>query len=167
MKKNLKIKKSLIKGFTLIELLVVVAIIGVLAAVGVTAFQGFTESAKVSAMKAIHSGAVKKIAAELQKCSLGEERFMAGTRSNGTAWPGDRCNTNSNTNAALARRSFLLISQDKNPWLTSQTAAQNSNRHQKGRLSIRSNGSNVEIRACWDDNCNRDANKATAFVQAE
>ena len=64
------------KGFTLIELLVVVAIIGILAAVGVVAYNGYTASAKANASKTMHSQAVKYISAEIQKCSLGESKFM-------------------------------------------------------------------------------------------
>ena len=64
------------KGFTLIELLVVVAIIGILAAVGVVAYNGYTASAKVNASKTMHSQTVKYISAEVQKCSLGESKFM-------------------------------------------------------------------------------------------
>ena len=69
-----KLKKT--KAFTLIELLVVVAIIGILAAVGVVAYNGYTASAKANSTKTMHSNAVKYISAEIQKCSLGESKFM-------------------------------------------------------------------------------------------
>ena len=59
-----------IKAFTLIELLVVVAIIGILAAVGVVAYNGYTKSAKESAVKAQHSQVVKYVSAELAKCNF-------------------------------------------------------------------------------------------------
>ena len=61
------------KAFTLIELLVVVAIIGILAAVGVVAYNGYTASAKVAAVKNMHSKVVKFTSSELKKCSLGLE----------------------------------------------------------------------------------------------
>ena len=63
-------------GFTLIELLVVVAIIGILAAVGVVAYNGYTASAKKSAAKANHTTLVKYFSAELQRCNLGESKFI-------------------------------------------------------------------------------------------
>ena len=68
--------KNKSKGFTLIELLVVVAIIGILAAVGTVAYTGYTANAKKSATKSNHASAVKYIAAELQKCNMGEEKSM-------------------------------------------------------------------------------------------
>ena len=55
-------------GFTLIELLVVVAIIGILAAVGVVAYNGYTASAKVTAVEEMHSEVVKYTKYELNKC---------------------------------------------------------------------------------------------------
>jgi len=61
------------KAFTLIELLVVVAIIGILAAVGVVAYNGYTNAAKVSAVKAQHGQVVKFISNEMMKCTLGEK----------------------------------------------------------------------------------------------
>ena len=71
---NKKNKNS--KGFTLIELLVVVAIIGILAAVGVVAYSGYTASAKKSSAKSNHATTLKYIAAETQKCNIGESTAM-------------------------------------------------------------------------------------------
>ena len=68
------------RGFTLIELLVVVAIIGILAAVGVVAYNGYTKSAKESAVKAQHSQVVKYVSAELAKCNF-ETTVMEGNLS--------------------------------------------------------------------------------------
>tara|TARA_B100000579_G_C22832752_1_gene856911 strand:+ start:1806 stop:2300 length:495 start_codon:yes stop_codon:yes gene_type:complete len=70
----MKNKKN--KGFTLIELLVVVAIIGILAAVGVVAYSGYTSSAKKSGSKSNHATVVKYVAAELQKCNIGDSTAM-------------------------------------------------------------------------------------------
>ena len=47
-----------------------------MAAVGVVAYNGYTAAAKVNASKTMHAGAVKYISAEIQKCTLGESKFM-------------------------------------------------------------------------------------------
>ena len=64
------IKEKNCKAFTLIELLVVVAIIGILAAVGITQFGGFTESAKIAAVKANEKTAASYIRNTLMKCEF-------------------------------------------------------------------------------------------------
>ena len=161
----MKNKKN-IKGFTLIELLVVVAIIGVLAAVGVTAFQGFTDNAKQQAMKSIHAGTVKKVSAELQKCSIGSSTFMNGTnRVNGTSYSVN-CNANSTTNASNAYTALLNTANDKNPWTTSQFAVNAGNGFTKGRTNIQRAGNLLYIRSCWNDGC-ATANRQQDSVQAE
>ena len=96
------------KGFSLVELLVVVAIIGALAAVGVVAYNGYTAAAKKNASKSIHSGAVKFIAAELQKCMI----------DTGDAAIGVDCETAAGVKITAAEvvGAYNTLAQDKNPY---------------------------------------------------
>ena len=161
----MKNKKN-IKGFTLIELLVVVAIIGVLAAVGVTAFQGFTDNAKQQAMKSIHSGVVKKVSAELQKCSIGSSTFMNGTnRTNGASYS-VACNSNSTTNATNAYNGLLTTANDKDPWATSNFAVNAGNGFVKGQVNLQRLNNIIYLRSCWADGCAA-ADRQQDSVQAE
>ena len=93
------------KGFTLIELLVVVAIIGILAAVGTVAYTGYTASAKKNATKSNYASAVKYVAAELQKCNVGETVYAKSAQ----------CNVRKATAGNVATAIEGALSEFKNP----------------------------------------------------
>ena len=171
-KKFSKGKKNLKKGFTLIELLVVVAIIGVLAAVGVTAFSGFTENAKINAMKSMHANVTKRIAAELQKCSMGATEFFVGARNTDGRAVDQDCSTTARTQATRARTGATQTSTDKNPWQPQLNngnpnwAVKNGNTWEKGFVTIQVNQATITIRALWNDS-NQAKYRATSTVIAE
>ncbi len=128
------------KGFTLIELLVVVAIIGILAAVGVVAYNGYTASAKANAAKTMHSQTVKYISAEIQKCSLGESKFM-GT------------NQDCPASATKARDGAVNTMTDKNPYSTADNAVKSSSQFVAGQVSVSASGTTVTVKTCTKSGC--------------
>ena len=146
-------KLKRIKAFTLIELLVVVAIIGILAAVGVVAYNGYTASAKANASKTMHSNAVKYISAEIQKCSLGESKFM-GT------------NQDCPATAAKAVSGAVATMTDKNPYNTSSNAVASSGSFVAGQVSVSASGSNVSVKTCTKSGC-ASADQLTATISVD
>ena len=146
--------KRLNKGFTLIELLVVVAIIGILAAVGVVAYNGYTGAAKVNATKTMHAGAVKYISAEIQKCTLGESKFM-GT------------NQDCPATSAKAVNGAVATMTDKNPYDASNNAIKSGTGFVVGQVSITAtNTTTVGIKTCIKTGC-ATADQMTATVSTE
>ena len=152
-------KKKNQKGFTLIELLVVVAIIGILAAVGVVAYSGYTAGAKKQAAKSNHSAVSKYIAAELQKCNLGETTAMEGNLT---------CSGKNATKTVTAAKTALA--EFKNPYDTASKGVRTGNHTTDadvGFTNISVDGSKVQIITCWVTACSSNDNKTITRVEVE
>lgn len=132
------------KGFTLIELLVVVAIIGILAAVGTVAYQGYTAGAQKNAAKSNQASVVKYIAAEDQKCNIGESTAMGGNLT-----------CEDRTAADVITAAVTALADFKNPFSSSNAAVTDggtaNTNDDKGYTRLSASGSTITIETCFDD----------------
>ncbi len=158
-------KKKNNKGFTLIELLVVVAIIGILAAVGVVAYSGYTAGAKKQASKSNQAAVTKYIAAELQKCNLGETDAMrdsAGT---------NQLTCAGKTGATVVTAAVAALADFKNPYLTANAAVVSAGAYgtngNAGMTGVSAAGSTITIGTCVEEPCSTTANQQTNSVLVE
>ena len=139
------------KGFTLIELLVVVAIIGILAAVGTVAYTGYTASAKKNATKSNHASVVKYVAAELQKCNVGESTYAKSAACNVRKTAGNAATAiesalsdfkNSEDSSASGVVKVAAASTDDAGVVTDMTVV-------LGQVSVADDGDNVFVATCF------------------
>ncbi len=137
------------KGFTLIELLVVVAIIGILAAVGVVAYNGYTGAAKANATKSNQASVIKYIAAELQKCNMGETLAMDDNLT---------C-ASKGTKTTVATAAVTALAKFKNPYATGEKAVVSAwptvdkEAKKEGYTQVADDGNEVTITSCLTDAC--------------
>ena len=155
----MKNKKN--KGFTLIELLVVVAIIGILAAVGVVAYSGYTAGAKKQAAKSNQAAVTKYVAAEMQKCNLGESSAMGGNLA---------CNNKTSTTVVAAAEKALA--DFKNPYATSSPAVTDTGSSTADTdvgftRVIATNATTITVSTCFTTACSSTDNVTTNTVAVE
>jgi type IV pilus assembly protein PilA len=153
-------KKKNQKGFTLIELLVVVAIIGILAAVGVVAYSGYTAGAKKQAAKSNHSSVAKYIAAEMQKCNLGESKAMSGNLT-----------CSGKTATTITKAAAAALSDFKNPYDTNSTAVRSAGSYgadkDVGYTSVVTSGTDVNVLTCFVTPCSSNTNRTSTKIAVE
>ena len=146
-------KKFWKDGWFYFVILIVIFII--LSLIATFAFQGFTGPAKTNAAKTMHAQTVKYISAEIQKCKLGESKFMSN-------------NQDCPATAVKAINGAVATMTDKNPFdpakLSVRISNSNTNDEDVGYISLSASGSDIIIKSCIKTPCNKEANRQSKTV---
>ena len=122
------------------------------------AFQGFEGAGKTAATKTMHAQSIKYISTEIQKCKLGDSKFM----NNNQDCPATALKT---INGAVATMT------DKNPFdpakLSVRISNSNTNDEDVGYISLSASGSDIIIKTCNKTPCNKEANRQSSTVSIE
>ena len=101
----------------------------------------------------MHAQAVKYISAEIQKCSLGESKFM-GT------------NQDCPATASKAVTGAVATMTDKNPYSTANNAIRSSTAFNEGYVSLSASGSDIAVKTCTKSGC-ATADKMEATISVD
>ena len=135
---------SLITGFLIVPIFV-----------AYFAFQGFEGAGKTAATKTIHAQSIKYISAEIQKCKLGDSKFMNN-------------NQDCPATASKAIIGAVATMTDVNPYDSSKLSIRTSNSitndEDVGYISLSASGSDIIIKSCNKTPCNKKANRQSSTV---
>jgi len=126
--------------------------------IGIMVYNGVVNSAKKMSIKSMHYQARKNIVAEIQKCNIGESKFM----SNSQDCP---------ATAVKTVRGAVNTMNDKNPYDTSRKAVRESNSYTKnedvGYISLSASGSSVLINTCVNTPCKKGENRLQDIIETK
>ena len=119
------------------------------------AYQGFTGPAKTAAAKTMYAQTVKYISAEIQKCKLGESKFMSN-------------NQDCPATALKAINGAVATMTDVNPFdaakLSVRSSNSNTNDEDVGYVSLSVSGSNIIIKTCIKTPCRKEENRLQGSI---
>ena len=106
----------------------------------------------------MHAQSIKYISSEIQKCKLGDSKFMNN-------------NQDCPATASKAIIGAVATMTDVNPYdsskLSIRTSNSNTNDEDVGYISLSASGSDIIIKSCSKTPCNKEANRHSSTVSIE
>lgn len=147
-----KIYKDKWFWFTVVILVIIIVSIFF----GISAYNSFVKSNIIAATKDTYSNTIKITKAEIEKCALGENRFM-GVNEDCPA-----------TAPKVVNGAVTLFQEYKNPFDDYKNAIRKSdsniNDEDVGYISFSASGSTIIIKTCNKTPCNKEANRQSSTV---